>query len=179
MGSVHPPLAFFFVNSQLGLAREVLHQLEIAQDARTLSNQEKWLHQHLKKHSFVLSSLQRTIARSSSCISWLAEGDANTALFHSHARYRKCKNFICKLTSDDGQVLTSHEEKEDNILSFYSRLLGEDQERQVTDNLEELDIAHHDLAGLDAPFLEEEVWKTICSPPSGPDGFTANFYVYN
>lgn len=28
------------VNSQLGLAREVLHQLEIAQDARSLSSQE-------------------------------------------------------------------------------------------------------------------------------------------
>jgi hypothetical protein len=84
------------------------------------------------------------------------------------------------LTSDDGQVLTSHEEKEDNILSFCSRLLGEVQERQVTVNLEELDIPHHDLAGLDAPFSEEEVWKTICSLPSdkapGPDGFTANFY---
>jgi hypothetical protein len=31
------------VNSQLGLAREVLHQLEIAQDNRSLSNQELWL----------------------------------------------------------------------------------------------------------------------------------------
>jgi len=52
------------VNSQLGLAREVLHQLEIAQDARLLSRQEKWLRDQLKKHSLALSSLQRTIARS-------------------------------------------------------------------------------------------------------------------
>jgi len=32
-----------------------------------------------------LASLQRTIARSRSRISWLSEGDANTALFHQHA----------------------------------------------------------------------------------------------
>lgn len=51
------------VNSQLSLAREVLHQLEIAQDNRTLSYQEKWLKNQLKKHSLALSSLQRTTAR--------------------------------------------------------------------------------------------------------------------
>lgn len=82
------------VNSQLGLAREVLHQLEIAQDHRSLSLQEKWLHNQLKKHFLALSSLQRTIARSRSRIGWLAEGDANTALFHLHAKHRKWKNFI-------------------------------------------------------------------------------------
>jgi hypothetical protein len=51
-------------NSELSLAREVVHLLEIAQDARALSNQDKWLLKNLKKHSLGLSSLQRTIARS-------------------------------------------------------------------------------------------------------------------
>jgi hypothetical protein len=59
-------------------------------------------------------------------------------------------------------------------------LLGEEQDRQVTVHLAELDIPHHDLSGLDSLFTEEEVWKTICSLPSdkapGPDGFTCHFY---
>jgi hypothetical protein len=85
------------VNSQLELARKILHQLEIAQDYWSLSNLETWLRNQLKIHSLALSSLQRTIARSRSRISWLSEGDANAALFHLHARHRKRKIFISKL----------------------------------------------------------------------------------
>jgi hypothetical protein len=98
------------VNTQLEMAREIFHQLEIAQDHRTLSPLETWLRNKLKLHSLALSSFQRTIARSRSRITWLSEGDANTALFHSHARHRKRKNFICKLTTDEGMVLTKHHE---------------------------------------------------------------------
>jgi len=124
--------------------------------------------------------LQRTIARSRSRITWLSEGDANTALFHSHARHRKRKNFISKLLKDDGTVLTKHEEKEQNIFDFYSNLLGESPEREVTVNLAELSRPNIDLSELDAPFSEEEVWRTIKALPSdkapGPDGFTGKFY---
>jgi len=168
------------VNTQLGLAREILHQLEIAQDHRTLSPLESWLRNKLKLHSLALSSLQRTIARSRSRITWLSEGDANTTLFHSYARHRKRKNFICKLITDEGMVITKHEEKEQNVFNFYSNLLGECLDREHTVNLEELNMPRSDLAELDAPFTEEEVWKTIRSLPSdkapGPDGFTGKFY---
>jgi hypothetical protein len=79
------------VNFQLALAREILHQLEIANDSRVLTDGERWLKNILKKHSLALASLKRTIARSCSRISWLQEGDANTKLFHLHARHRKRK----------------------------------------------------------------------------------------
>jgi len=168
------------VNSQLALAREVLHQLEIAQDSRVLSRLELWLKNKLKPHCLALSSLQRTIARSRSRITWLSEGDANTALFHAHARHRKRKNFISRLTNDSGVVLTKHEEKEQNIFEFYSNLLGKNMDREVTVNLTELDMPSLDLTELETPFSEQEVWKTINLLPSdkapGPDGFTGKFY---
>lgn len=168
------------INSQLGLAREVIHQLEIAQDSRPLSRLEKWLHNQLKRHALALSSLQRTMTRSHSRISWLSEGDANTALFHLHAKHRKRKNFISKLIIDDGLVLTKHEDKQQVVSDFYSNLLGVGLDRNFTINLEALDIPSHDLTELDAPFSEDEVWKTISSLPSdkapGPDGFTGKFY---
>jgi hypothetical protein len=85
--------------SQLKMAREIVHQLEIGVDTRQLTPLEVWLCQCLKKHSLALSSHLRTVARLQSQITWLREGDANTSLFHSQSRYRKKKNFIAKLTN--------------------------------------------------------------------------------
>jgi len=64
---------------------------------------------------------------------------------------------------DDRTVLTKHEQKEQNIFDFYSNLLGESPEREVTVNLAELDRPNIDLTKLDAPFSEEEVWR-LSSP---------------
>jgi hypothetical protein len=47
------------ISSQFSLAREILHQLEIANDSRALSSSELWFKNNLKKHSHALSSLNR------------------------------------------------------------------------------------------------------------------------
>jgi hypothetical protein len=127
------------VEFQLGLAREILHQFEIAQDMRPLSVREIWLRNHLKGHLLALSSLKRTIARGHSRISWLKEGDANSAIFHAHARYRIQRNFIGSLVEGD-LILTRHEEKEKVVHDFYFSLLGSVLSREHTVSLEELDI---------------------------------------
>jgi len=106
-----------------------------------------------------LALLQRTIARSHSRISWLSQGDANTTLCHQHARHRKRKNFINRLTTEEGVVITDHKQKEKNIFDFYDRLLGVSLDRDVTINLEELGTPSLNLEELDAPFSEEEVLK--------------------
>jgi hypothetical protein len=69
---------------QLALAREILHQFEIAQDSRHLSEEELWFKNKLKKHSLALAYLKKKMARLHSRINWLKEGDANTHLFHIH-----------------------------------------------------------------------------------------------
>jgi hypothetical protein len=79
------------VRSQHALAKEILHKLEIAQDGRVLSPAERWLKLRLKKQALLLSSCKRTIARLRARISWLKDRDANTKLFHLHARHRKRK----------------------------------------------------------------------------------------
>ena len=111
---------------------------------------------------------------------WLKDGDTNSALFHSFARHRKRDNFISKLITDDGLVLTKHEEKEQAIFNFYKSLLGDSSDREVIVNLAGLNVPSFDLTVLDSPFSEEEVWKTIGSLPSNkapsPDGFTGKFY---
>ena len=138
------------VNSQLHQARELLHQLDIAQDLRTLSDLEAWLRRRLKQHCLTLASLQRTIARVRSSISWIQKGDANTAFFHSHARFRKRKNFIAKLQVD-GNMVFSREEKEQAVWDFYNGLLRTHAPRTTAIEMSALGLPSHDLSSLDLP----------------------------
>jgi hypothetical protein len=70
------------IKIQLGLAREILHRLEMAQDSRVLSPDELWLLRKLKQQCLVLASLERTVARLRSRVQYLKDGDANTSFFH-------------------------------------------------------------------------------------------------
>ena len=85
------------IKTQLALAREVLHRLEVAQDRRTLSIGEDWLRKELKRLCLKLASLERTVARLRSRVRYLKEGDANTSFFHKQAAFWKRKNFISKI----------------------------------------------------------------------------------
>jgi hypothetical protein len=113
-------------------------------------------------------------------IGWIKERDANTALFHAHARHRKGKKIIAKVVSPDGQILTNHEGKATAFSDFYTALLGSVEDRDTTVDLDALGVPFHDLIALDAPFTEEEVWDTVKRLPSdkapGSDGFTDRFY---
>lgn len=51
------------IKSQLGVTREILHRIEIAQDSRKLTSDENSLRCELKRHSMALSSLEQTVAR--------------------------------------------------------------------------------------------------------------------
>jgi hypothetical protein len=163
-------------------------RVEIAQDGRTLSQDETVLKGMLKKKSLLLASLKQTIARLRSRINWLKEGDANTSFFQLHAWHRKRKNFIGKIVSDT-QVCTSHDDKTKIVDEFYDNLVGKAEIREHTIDLEELEFREHtkaefywhalgvpvhDLAELDSPIVEKEVWETIKQLPSdkapGPDG---------
>jgi hypothetical protein len=69
------------------------------------------------------------MARLRARISWLKDGDANTKLFHLHARHRKRKNFVARLVDED-QILTSHGEKAACVDQFYTNLLGNSMDRE-------------------------------------------------
>ncbi|XP_066333398.1 uncharacterized protein [Miscanthus floridulus] len=127
------------VKLQLGIAKEILHHLEIARDSRDLSPSEEWLRKKLKLHCLGLASLERTIARLRSRVLYLKEGDANTSFFHRQARYRKKKNFIAKLQVGD-QTVADQEDKQEAVLQFYENLLGTAEEREYTIDFAEIGI---------------------------------------
>jgi hypothetical protein len=167
------------IKTQLGLSREILHRLEIAQDSRILTPIENWFRAELKRHCLVLSSLERTVARLRSRIRFLKDGDANTALFHSQAQFRKRKNYISKVIHGDG-IATSQEDKQEAFFNHFEGLLGTAMARSSTLDLDFFHREGLDLSALDQPITEEEVWNTIKSLPAdrapGPDGFTGRFY---
>jgi hypothetical protein len=49
------------ISAQLGIAREILHRLEIARDSWLLIREEGWLQCESKRHCLVLASLEHTI----------------------------------------------------------------------------------------------------------------------
>lgn len=119
------------IKTQLALAREVLHRLEMAQDLRQLSPDEDWLRRELKRLCLCLSSFERTMARLRSQVRFLKEGDANTSFFHKQAAHRKRKNFIPKLLEGD-MVATSQEDKEEIMFNFYNDLIGKSADRSIS-----------------------------------------------
>jgi len=160
------------VKTQLGLSLEILHRLEIAQDSRALTPEEDWLRCEAKRYCLVLSSLERTVARLRSRIRFLKDGDANTALFHSQARFRKRKNFISKLTSQ--------EDKQAAFFEYFDGLIGTPLVRDSTLDLNFFHREGIDLSALDDPITEDEVWQTIKNLPAdrapGLDGYIGRFY---
>jgi hypothetical protein len=142
------------VRMQLGLVREVLHRLEMAQDIRILSSGEVWLLNMLKQRCLSLASLERTIARLRSRIHYLKEGDANTKFFHLQACYRKKKNFISKL-EEDGRMATNHDDMQQILEEYFCNLLGADLQRHFTIDLSNCHRAAMDLSALEQPFFGE------------------------
>jgi hypothetical protein len=165
------------IKTQLALAREVLHRLEMAQDMRQLSTEEDWLRRELKRHCLSLASFERTIARLRSQIRYLKDGDANT-IFHKQAAFRNRKYYIPKLIDGD-RVATTQEDKHEVMHSFYENLIGKAAERPLSLDLQAFHRSGMDLSMLDSPTTEEEVWTTIKSFPSGrapgPHGYTGRF----
>jgi hypothetical protein len=78
---------------------------------------------------------------------------------------------------------TNHEDKARAVNDFYENLLGTNLNRDHSINLEELGTVVHNLANLEIPFIEDEVWATVKKLPSdkalGPDGFLQNLLANN
>lgn len=166
------------VSSQLALAKETVHLLEVAQDSRPLWRAEDWLRKQSKLLCLKLSFLSRTISRLRSRVRFVKAGDANSAFFHAFSRFRKRKNFIHKLVVDD-QYLTSQEDKQHTMFQFYSNLFGKEVRRDFSLDFAAFHKGNFDLAALVNP-ISMEIKIAINSLPNdwapGPDGFTGRFY---
>jgi hypothetical protein len=77
------------IRPQIKITKEVVHHLELAGDRRHQYTHEETSRKKLKLNLLGLCSLQRTVARKESRITWLREGDACTRFFLANANGRQ------------------------------------------------------------------------------------------
>jgi hypothetical protein len=160
------------------MALDVILQLDVAQEFRALSPDERRLRADLKQHVKGLAALERTRKRQASRISYLREGDANTKFFHLRVNARKRKNHILRLKHNNGWA-TTHEDKDKLIFEHFSQTLGRPSPRQLDFNWAALNPTTHHLEDLGLPFSELEIKEAVDDMPAdkapGPDGFSIAF----
>lgn len=61
---------------------------------------------------------------SESRVDWLKLGDANTRFFHAYVKMRQSSNTIHTLVNDDGTICLGQVSLQEEVRSFYSRLMG-------------------------------------------------------
>ena len=161
------------------MAPEIILQLDIAQETRTLSTDERELRTRLKRKIIGLVVIDRTRKRQASRERKLKEGDANTKYFHLRMNGRRRKNFIHRLKKNGGWV-TSHDHKKDIIHDHFTNIFKRGPPHTIDFNWETIPVPQCDLSELDALFTEEEVKeainKTASDKAPGPDGFTGAFF---
>jgi endonuclease/exonuclease/phosphatase family metal-dependent hydrolase len=164
---------------QLAIAKEIILQLELAQESRTLTAEELDLRRRLKIRSTGLAVIEKSRMRQRSRLTYIHCGDANTKLFHLKANAHRRKNYIQCLQSQDGIVFSQHE-KEKMADDYFSEHLGTAATRTMTIDWQALGYETRDLQHLELPFSYDEIRRTVFSMPSdkapGPDGYTSAFF---
>ena len=167
------------VRIQLAIAKEIVYRLDWPQDFRNLAPHELVLRRKAKLCSLGLASLQRTLVRQHSHITFLVEGDANTRFFHLQACHRTRKNHIAKLRCDN-VVLFKDEDLVAAAFEHFNSIMGSSGSQQNLIYLGKLLLPSVQHTLLDQCFTDEEVWQAIIDMPTdkapGLDGFTALFY---
>jgi hypothetical protein len=154
------------VRDSILVANEVILRLDLAQESRALSDQEIWLRRSLKLKLLGLASLERTIARQRARVAGIRDGDASTQFYRILAASRSRRCLIGSLSSGD-RTATDLRGKVDLATSFYLDLLGTAQPREADVSLWALGLEPVDLADLEAPFSEQEVWDAVRELASG------------
>jgi hypothetical protein len=161
------------------VCREVISQLETAQEAMQLSDGERNLLKLLKSRVLGLATIEKSRARQRSKLTWLRKGDTNTKNFHLMANVRKIKNFIHSFHSDDGLVL-SHPAKHEVIFQNFLKHTCTYFPRQSCLNMSELGWEPRQLYHLEQPLSLEEIQVVIMMTPREkapePNGFIGLFF---
>jgi regulator of replication initiation timing len=167
------------LQQQIILAKEVILQLDVAEENKTLSLEERQLRRRLKANYLGLLSLQKVKVHQRARLTWIKTADANTKLFHIRVNGRRRKLLIQSLHTNDGIAITQ-DDKEKELHSYFHGHLGIVPPRTEGIDWAGLGYQPHDLSALEANFNDEEIKGIVFSLPSvkapGPDGFIGAFF---
>jgi hypothetical protein len=105
------------------ICREVIAQLDKAQEEWLLEDAERDLIHLLKMRLLDLAAIEKGIIRQKSRVTWLKKGGANTKFFHIMANNKRRKNFIHSLQTENGLV-TTQQAKHEAIYSHFLNHIG-------------------------------------------------------
>jgi regulator of replication initiation timing len=94
------------LSQQIALAKEVIGQLDVAEESRALSTEERHLRRRLRSSYLGLLSLQKIKLRQRARLTWIKTADANNKLFHIRANGRRRKLHIQSLHTLGGIAIT-------------------------------------------------------------------------
>lgn len=120
------------IKLQLAVATEVILQLEVAQESRVLSVDERSLLSNLKSKFLGLAVLNKLKIRQRSRMSWLKEGDVNSKFFHIKTSSTKRKNFIHLLQTPTWVAISAQDKEE--LYRFFRERLGTNHQRILSLN---------------------------------------------
>jgi exonuclease III len=167
------------LKSQIALAKEIIWRLDLAEEERPLSNEERILRRHLKASYLGLLAIQKIKLRQRARLTCIRVGDTNSKLFHARINGRRRKNFIQTLQSAEG-IAIARQDKENVILHHFKQHLGMASSRRLGLDWANLHYVPRDLSELEVPFDEQEIRAAVFSLPSvrapGPDGFIGAFF---
>ncbi|XP_073358319.1 uncharacterized protein [Aegilops tauschii subsp. strangulata] len=170
-----------WANFMSNLASEVIFRLDLAQEERDLSAEERRLRASLKAKLLGLAAIDRAKWRQKSRLTEIREGDANTRFFQIRASGRRRKNHIPSLSGRDGMV-TDHEGKAQILFDRFKGIMGTPFSRTTKLNWEAMGLPRRDLQHLDNPFTEHELHAAVTEmhgeKAPGPDGFTGMFFKH-
>jgi hypothetical protein len=94
------------------------------EDQRPLSIIENNFRAALKKHTLNLLEAKRKYWRKRANIRWAKLGDENTKFFHAVATRNYRHNYIASLATEDGRIVTQHEQKAAILWQSFKNRLG-------------------------------------------------------
>jgi hypothetical protein len=98
--------------------------------------------------------------------------------FHVIATRNYRQNLIASISTNDGRVVTDHEQKAAVLWQSFKDRLGVSDHPNILFNINYLP-ANTDLLSLEAPFTHEEIERVIEHMPNDkspePDGFNGHF----
>lgn len=161
------------------LANDVIFRLDMAQEERDLSAEERDLRRLLKVRLLGFMAIERAMWKQRSRLTTIRAGDGNTKLFHLRANGRRRKNHIPVLDAGLGPVF-DHGGKANILHQHFNNLLGTHGVRTHRLNWDFLNLPRVNLDHLDDAFEEEELKTTVIEmhveKAPGPDGFVGFFF---
>lgn len=134
--------------------------------------------EYKKKHQVYMSFL-----RQKAKVSWLKDGDDNTAIFHQSIKQRRVRNSVYGIYDMAGVWQDTQDRVKAAFLEYYTCLLGTSEyTRPVNRDLVRAGtiLTQEQQVALMQPYTAEEVKKAMFSidgnKAPGPDGFGSSYY---